>query len=70
MRGKASHSGLDFAGGASAVLELARQIERIADFTDLRRGITVNPGVISGGTRVNVVAAEARAEVDHARVCG
>ena len=64
VRGKATHSGLDFAGGASAVLELARQIEKIAEFTDLRRGITVNPGVISGGTRVNVVAAEARAEVD------
>src|SRR5580704_9796912 len=64
VRGKATHSGLDFAGGASAVLELARQIEKIAGFTDLRRGITVNPGVISGGTRVNVVAAEARTEVD------
>jgi glutamate carboxypeptidase len=64
VRGKATHSGLDFAGGASAVLELARQIGKIAGFTDLRRGITVNPGVISGGTRVNVVAAEARVEVD------
>jgi glutamate carboxypeptidase len=64
VRGKATHSGLDFAGGASAILELARQIEKIAGFTDLRRGITVNPGVMSGGTRVNVVAAEARAEVD------
>jgi glutamate carboxypeptidase len=64
VRGKATHSGLDFSGGASAILELARQIERIAAFTDLRRGITVNPGLISGGTRVNVVAAEARAAVD------
>jgi glutamate carboxypeptidase len=64
VRGKATHSGLDFAGGASAILELARQLEKIAGFTDLRRGITLNPGVISGGTRVNVVAAEARAEVD------
>jgi glutamate carboxypeptidase len=64
VRGKAAHSGLDFNAGASAVLELARQIGKIAGFTDLRRGITVNPGVISGGTRVNVVAAEARAEVD------
>ena len=64
VRGRATHAGLDFAGGASAILELARQIEKIAGFTDLARGITVNPGVISGGTRVNVVAAEARAEVD------
>ena len=64
VRGRASHSGLDFEAGASAVLELARQIERIAGFTNLKRGITVNPGVVSGGTRSNVVAAEARAEVD------
>ncbi len=64
VRGRAAHSGLDFANGASAVLELARQIERIAGFTDFKRGITVNPGVISGGTRVNVVAAEAHADVD------
>src|ERR1035441_3567322 len=35
VRGKAAHSGLDFTGGASAVLELARQIEKIAGFTDL-----------------------------------
>jgi glutamate carboxypeptidase len=64
VKGRASHSGVDFQTGASAVLELARQIERIASFTQLSRGITVNPGVISGGTRSNVVAAEARAEVD------
>ena len=64
VHGKAAHSGLDFTAGASAVLELARQIQKIARFTDLERGITVNPGVISGGTRPNVVAAEARAEID------
>jgi glutamate carboxypeptidase len=64
VHGRASHSGVDFEAGASAVVELARQIDRIAGFTDLRRGITVNPGVISGGTRPNVVAAEARAELD------
>ena len=62
--GKASHAGVDFQAGASAILELARQLEKIAGFTQLNRGITVNPGVISGGTRSNVVAAEARAEVD------
>jgi len=64
VRGKAAHAGLDFEAGASAVLELARQIDRISRFTDLRRRITVNPGVIFGGTRPNVVAAEARAEID------
>jgi len=64
VRGRASHAGLDYEAGASAVLELAHQITRIAGLTQLRRGITVNPGVISGGTRSNVVAAEARAEID------
>jgi glutamate carboxypeptidase len=64
VRGRAAHAGLDFTAGASAIVELARQIERIAGFTNLERGVTVNPGVISGGTRTNVVAAEARAEVD------
>jgi len=64
VKGRASHAGVDFQNGASAIVELARQIERIAGFTRLDRGITVNPGVISGGTRTNVVAAEARAEVD------
>ncbi len=64
VTGRASHAGVDFEAGASAILELARQLEHIAGFTNLARGITVNPGVISGGTRSNVVAAEARAEVD------
>jgi glutamate carboxypeptidase len=64
VTGKPAHSGLDFTAGASAILELARQIERIASFTDLNRGITVNPGVIRGGTRTNVVAGEAEVYVD------
>ncbi len=64
VRGRASHAGVDFEAGASAVLELARQLDRIAGFTRIERGITVNPGVIAGGTRSNVVAAEATAEVD------
>jgi glutamate carboxypeptidase len=72
VRGVAAHSGVDFEKGASAVLELARQIsEKIAGFTDLKRGVTVNPGVISGGTRSNVIAAQAETQVDvrvpHAR---
>lgn len=64
VRGRAAHAGIDFERGASAITELARQIERIAAFTHLARGITVNPGVISGGTRTNVVAEEARVWVD------
>ncbi|HLK22035.1 MAG TPA: M20 family metallopeptidase [Bryobacteraceae bacterium] len=64
VRGKASHAGVDFENGASAIVELARQIERIVKFTNLDRGLTVNPGVIAGGTRSNVVAAEAWTDVD------
>ena len=64
VTGKAVHAGVDFAAGANAILEAARQVQKIASFTDLRRGTTVNPGLISGGTRPNVVAAEARVVVD------
>ncbi len=64
VSGIGSHSGVDFEAGHSAVLELARQLERVASFTDLERGITVNPGVIGGGTLANVVAAHAWAEID------
>jgi glutamate carboxypeptidase len=64
VQGIASHAGVDFEAGASAILELARQIERIAAFTDLGKGLTVNPGVVRGGTRTNVVAGDAVVEVD------
>ena len=64
VEGVAAHAGLDPQKGASAVLELARQIERLHALNDLRGGITVNVGVIHGGTRSNVVAAEAWAEID------
>ena len=64
VRGVAAHSGVDFEKGHSAVLELARLIEKISRFTDLKSGLTVNPGTICGGTRTNVIAAEAQAEVD------
>jgi glutamate carboxypeptidase len=64
VHGVAAHSGVDFSRGHSAVLELGRQIERASGFTDPARGITVNAGVIGGGTRSNVVAAEAWAEFD------
>lgn len=64
VRGRASHAGVDFDKGRSAIVELARQVLEVAKFTEPARGITVNPGVIQGGTRSNVVAAEAWAEVD------
>ncbi len=64
VHGQASHAGVDFEKGHSAILELSRQILEVAKFTDADRGITVNPGVVRGGTRSNVVAAEAAVEVD------
>jgi len=64
VQGRAAHAGVDFQSGANAINELARQIGVIAGFTDLDKGLTVNPGVIRGGTRTNVVPAEATVEVD------
>ena len=64
VTGVASHSGVDFTHGHSAILELARLLQTVAGFTDLRRGLTVNPGVISGGTHANVVAQHAFADID------
>jgi glutamate carboxypeptidase len=62
--GVAAHAGLEPEKGASAVLEIARQIERLHAMCDAARGITVNAGVVAGGTRSNVVAAAAHTEVD------
>jgi glutamate carboxypeptidase len=64
ITGQAAHSGLDFEKGQSAILELAHQIQAISRLTDLRRGVTLNVGVVRGGTRTNVIAAEATAGVD------
>ncbi len=64
ITGVAAHSGLDFEKGHSAIVELAHQVQAISRLTDLERGITMNVGMVRGGTRTNVVAAEARAEMD------
>jgi glutamate carboxypeptidase len=64
VTGVASHSGVDFERGHSAVLELAKLIQTISGFTNLARKMTVNCGVIAGGTRSNVVASQAHTEVD------
>ena len=64
VTGIAAHSGLDFEKGQSAILELARQITQIAEFTDLKRGLTLNVGLVQGGTRLNVIPAEATAALD------
>lgn len=64
IEGRAAHAGLEPEKGASAILEMAKQIERLHELNDQSKGTTVNVGVISGGTRSNVVAAEAHAEID------
>ena len=64
VSGVAAHSGVDFEKGASAIRELARMVETVSGWTDLKRGLTVNVGVIQGGSKPNVVAADAWAEVD------
>jgi glutamate carboxypeptidase len=64
VKGKAAHAGAKHEDGRSAILELARQIVRIEAMTDYGRGITVNVGLVQGGTGVNVVPAEATAEID------
>jgi len=64
VQGVASHAGLDPGKGHSAILELARQIPALWKLNDLRQGVSVNPGVIRGGTRTNVVAAQATVEID------
>ena len=64
VTGVAAHSGVDFERGHSAILELAKLIQTISGFTNLARKLTVNCGVIAGGTRSNVVASSAHCEVD------
>ena len=64
IKGVAAHAGVDFEKGASALRELARVIETVSNWTDLKRGLTVSAGVAGGGTRINVIPAEAWAEFD------
>ncbi len=62
--GVSSHAGVDPGAGASAIHELARQILAVVALNDPGRGLTLNVGVIDGGTRSNVVAERASALVD------
>ncbi len=64
VQGVAAHAGLDPGKGHSAIVELARQITAVSKLNNLPQGISVNPGVIRGGTRTNVIAAEATVEID------
>ncbi|MBY0496209.1 MAG: M20 family metallopeptidase [Cyanobacteria bacterium] len=62
--GVSAHAGLDPGKGVSAIRELARQITAIDDLQDPANGVTLTVGLVSGGTRANVVPAEARATID------
>ena len=64
VTGVSAHAGVDPGKGVSAIRELARQIIAVEALHDLDRGVSVNVGVVSGGTRPNVVAEEAVAIVD------
>ncbi len=64
VAGRAAHAGVDFEKGANALVELARAVQTVSGWTDLKRGLTVSVGVAGGGTKLNVVPAEAWAEVD------
>lgn len=64
VRGVSAHAGIDPRKGASAIHELAHQIVALQSLSDPERGVSVNVGVVAGGTRGNVIAEEARATID------
>ena len=64
ITGRPAHAGTNLLDGASAVEELAHQVISLHALTDHQRGISVNVGVVSGGTAENVVAASAEARLD------
>jgi glutamate carboxypeptidase len=64
VKGVASHAGTRPEDGRSAIRELANIIQTLESMNDLKRGVSVNVGVVRGGTRPNVIAEEAYAEVD------
>jgi glutamate carboxypeptidase len=64
VRGVPAHAGTRPEDGRSAIRELANVIQALEAMNDLKRGVTVNVGVVRGGTRPNVIAEEAYAEVD------
>lgn len=64
IKGKPAHAGLNPDKGASAIVELSYHIQRLFELNDFEKGITVNVGMIEGGTSANVIAAESRAVID------
>ena len=64
VEGVAAHAGSDHRSGRSAIAELARQIVAIEALTDYARGVTLNTGIVRGGTKRNVVPDSAQAWID------
>lgn len=64
VTGQEAHAGLDPETGANAIDEIARVIVQLHGETDLERGTTVNVGLVRGGTRTNVKAGTATADID------
>src|SRR5437016_6912560 len=64
IKGVPAHSGTRPQDGRSAIHELGNVIQTLGAMNDMKRGVTVNVGVVRGGTRPNVIAEEAYAEVD------
>ena len=64
VQGRASHAGLAPEKGINAIHELAWQIAKIKEWNDPRRDVSVNIGIVEGGTRVNVIPERARAVLD------
>src|SRR3989440_3771430 len=62
--GRAAHAGVEPEKGVSAIEEIAHQVLALKALADPRSGTTINVGVLTGGTRPNVVPAHARAEID------
>jgi glutamate carboxypeptidase len=62
--GRAAHAGLNPEDGINAIEEIALQVARISRWNQPDRGITVNAGLIEGGTRTNVIPERARVVVD------
>lgn len=64
VEGRAAHAGVEPEKGVSAVDELAFQVLALRSLADPARGTTINVGVVRGGTRPNVIAAQAWAQID------
>jgi glutamate carboxypeptidase len=64
VHGVPAHAGTRPEDGRSAIRELANIIQTLEAMNDIKRGVTINVGVIRGGTKPNVIAEEAYAEVD------